>query len=107
MARMKAIQSFRLRLHSSVTTHASKERSPGARFFGRAEGSSTWRFYSTAEAVPLRGFGGRVSGMGGWPGWAVVSALMRMRLSLMRIGLSGWGTGGVSGGARMGRFGGP
>jgi hypothetical protein len=33
----KAIWSFRLRLHSGVTTHASKERSLGARFFGRAE----------------------------------------------------------------------
>jgi len=34
----KAIWSFRLRLHSGVTTGASKERSLGAQFFGRAVG---------------------------------------------------------------------
>jgi len=33
-----AIQSLRLRLDSGVTTRASKKRSLGARFFGRAEG---------------------------------------------------------------------
>ena len=36
MAGGKAIWSLRLRLHSGLTTLVSKERSPGARFFGRA-----------------------------------------------------------------------
>jgi hypothetical protein len=49
--------SLRLRLHSGVT-RANKGRSLGARFFGRVEGSFGAGLFGTAEAVPLRGFGG-------------------------------------------------
>ena len=42
---------LRLRLHSGVTTHSSKERSLGARFFGRVVGSSTRR-------LSVAGYGG-------------------------------------------------
>jgi hypothetical protein len=90
---LMAIQSLRLRLDSGVTTRASKKRSLGARFFGRAEGvcdaSLFWpgdpklKHRATSRALPglARRAGLRLGGRLAWwvtgrkAGWS-----LRLRL---------------------------
>jgi hypothetical protein len=66
--RRRAILPLRLRLRSGVTTQASKDRSLGARYSGRAEASSTRLFMGGLETRPSGelGWAAGVSGLSGW-----------------------------------------